>query len=125
MNVAVGQLAALVPEEGMGVESTSLLLFRAIPGVDANAQRGLPVAREELKLLRVVPALEAQGRGCSISLDRRSVVTGWTPRQEVLGHLRGSGGGAWTAARMREKLGAAIILRHSDHACWKAKLVVC
>ena len=86
--VARRKLAPLVPEEGMRVQSPPLLLLRAVPRVDAYTQRGLAVAREELELLRVVPALEAERCSCRVMLDISSSAARRSAREQVLEELR-------------------------------------
>ena len=123
-DVARRKLAPLVPEEGMRVQSPPLMLLRAVPCIDEDAEWRLAVAREELQLLSVVPALEAQRSSSRISLHRRSALTRRAPREQVLRELGRRRSCAGPAPRMSEELWAAVVLGHRHHTGGQPELVV-
>ena len=118
------ELAPLVPEEGVGMQRAPLLLLCAVPCIDANAEGRLAVTSKELKLLRMVSALEAKSYGCSIPLHRSSVMTRRPACEQVLGKLSRGWCRARSTTRMRDELGAAVVLRHGDHAGRQAELMI-
>ncbi len=66
------------------MQGTPLLLLGAAPGINGDAKRSGAIAREELKLLRVVPALEAQRCSLRVLLDIRSAAAQRVPREKKL-----------------------------------------
>ena len=106
------------------MERAPLLLLGAVPSVYAYAERSLPVASEELELLSMVSALEAQRRCRRVALHRSSAVARRPAREQVLRQLRRRWSSAWPAASMGEELRAAVVLGHSDHTRGQPELVV-